>query len=120
MEKWLLFDGIALHAGNISPRNVERAAAIEADLAHAGLPVGNRAAMSAGVAADAIAIQLFPESGVGFANVRVGCEDVMQRGHNCILRLRDCTRLVYPDRLFKPESDGEAEENEAQFADFIC
>jgi len=40
MEERLLLDGVALHSGNIAPGNVESAAAIEANLADAGLAVG--------------------------------------------------------------------------------
>ena len=37
VEERLLFDGIALQSGGVSPGDVERAAAVEADLAYAGL-----------------------------------------------------------------------------------
>ena len=62
---------------------------VEANFADAGLSLGNRAAVAAGIAAHAIAIQLLPESGVGFADAIVGRQNVVQRGHNYILRLRD-------------------------------
>jgi hypothetical protein len=42
-----------------SPGNVERSTPVEADFADPRLPIGYRAAMSAGVAAHPIAVQLF-------------------------------------------------------------
>lgn len=87
MEEWLLLDGIALHSGNVAVGNVERAAVIEANLADAGLSVGNRATVTAGITADAIAIELFPESGIAFADAGVGRQDVTQGGHNFIICL---------------------------------
>jgi hypothetical protein len=54
VEKRLLLDGIALRSGDVSPGNVELAAAVEADFADAGLAFGNGAAVSAGEAAQAI------------------------------------------------------------------
>jgi hypothetical protein len=72
VEEWLLFDGIALDSGNVAPGNVELASAIEANFADSGLPFGNGAAVAAGIAAEAIAIQFFPESGIGFADAVAG------------------------------------------------
>ena len=72
VEEWFLLDGIALGSGNVSPGNVELASAIEADFANAGLSFGNGAAVTAGITAEVIAIQLFPESGIGFANAVAG------------------------------------------------
>ena len=54
VEERLLLDGIALHSGGVSPGDVELAAAIEADLADSGLAFGDRAAVAAGEAADAV------------------------------------------------------------------
>ncbi len=85
VEKRLFLDGVTLHSGNVSPGNVERATAVEANLADAGLSLGNRAAVAAGIATDAIAIQLFPKSGVAFAHALVRRQDVAQRGHSSIL-----------------------------------
>jgi hypothetical protein len=76
MEERLLLDGVALHSGNIAPGNVESAAAIEANLADAGLAVGNRTAVSAGIATNAIAIQLFPKTGVALADALTGGQNV--------------------------------------------
>src|ERR1700676_5468928 len=90
VEKWLLLDRIALHSGNIAPGNVKRAALVKANFADPRLPVGNRAAMSTGIAAHTIAIQLFPECPVALADASVGLKNVLQSGHRCILRLGDC------------------------------
>jgi hypothetical protein len=79
VEERLFFDGIALHPRGVSPGNVECAAAVEADLAHARLAFGNRAAVTAGKTADAVVVELFVESGVCLANSAV--EDVTEGGH---------------------------------------
>jgi hypothetical protein len=57
MEKGLLLDGIALHTADVAPGNVQRAALVIADLADSGLTLRNGATMSAGVAANPIAIE---------------------------------------------------------------
>jgi hypothetical protein len=62
---------------------------VEANLADTGLSLGNRTAVAAGIAAYSIAIQLFPKSWVAFADASVRSEDVVQRGHRHILRLRE-------------------------------
>ena len=59
VKKGLLFDGIALHSGDVSPGHVERATLIEPNFANARLPFVNGAAVSASVAANAIAIERF-------------------------------------------------------------
>jgi len=51
-----------LRSGGVSPGNVERAAAIVADFAYAGLAFRDGAAVSAGEAADAVVVELFVES----------------------------------------------------------
>jgi hypothetical protein len=79
MEERLLLDGIALHSSGVSPRDVEGAAAIEADFAHAGLALGNRAAVAARKTADAVVIKFFVESCVGLANSAV--QDVAEGRH---------------------------------------
>jgi hypothetical protein len=56
MKKRFLFDGIALHSGDVSKRSVKRAALIEANLADSRLSVRYGAAMAAGKTAHAIAI----------------------------------------------------------------
>jgi hypothetical protein len=68
VEKWLLFDGITLHPGDVSKRSIERAAMVETNLADPGLSVRDGAAMAAGKAPHAIAIQFFPERGGSFAD----------------------------------------------------
>jgi hypothetical protein len=45
--------------------------------------------VAAGIAAHAIAIQLFPKSRVALADAIVGSKNVAQRGHTYILRLWD-------------------------------
>ena len=87
MEKRLLFDRVTLDSGDIAPGNVERAAVVEANLADTGLSIGNRTAVAAGIAAHPIAIQLFPQSRVAFADALVSRQNVAQRGHTYILRL---------------------------------
>jgi hypothetical protein len=90
VKKWLLLDRIALHSGNVAPGNVKRAAMVKPNFADSGLPVGNWAAVSTGIAAHAIAIEFLPECRVAFADALVGRKNILQRGHPCILRLRDC------------------------------
>jgi hypothetical protein len=89
VEKRLLLDGVTLRSGDIAPGNVERATPVETNLADTGLSLRNRAAVAAGIAAHAIAIQLFPKSRVALADAIVGSENVVQRSHTYILRLRD-------------------------------
>jgi len=79
VKKRLLLNGIALHAGGVSPWNEEGAAAIEADFADSGLAFGDGAAVSAGEAADTIVVEFFVERGVGLADVVV--EDLAEGGH---------------------------------------
>jgi hypothetical protein len=71
VKKWLLLDRVALSSGGVSPRDIERAIAVVADLAHAGLAFGDGAAVSAGEAAHAVVFELFVKGGIGFANVLV-------------------------------------------------
>jgi hypothetical protein len=59
VEEWLLLDGITLHATDIAPWNIQRPTAVITNLAHAGLTVGNRACVAAGVTAHPIAVQFF-------------------------------------------------------------
>src|SRR4029077_13925907 len=61
MEEGLLLDRIALHAADIAPRDVEGSATVVTDLTYTGLPVGDRATMSACVATNTVAIQLLVE-----------------------------------------------------------
>src|SRR5215469_7521490 len=80
MEERLLLDRITLHTGGVSPRDIERAAAVVADFADSGLAVGNGAAMAAREAADSVVVESFVESRFGFADSLV--EDVAQGGQN--------------------------------------
>jgi hypothetical protein len=87
VEKRLLLNWVTLNSGDIAVGNIERATVIEANLADTGLSLGNRAAVAAGIAAHSIAIQLFPEGRVAFADSLVGSQNIAQRGHESILRL---------------------------------
>ena len=68
VEERLLFDGIALHSGGVSPGDVECAAAVEADFADAGLAFGDGAAVAAGKTADAVVVEFFVEGRIGLAD----------------------------------------------------
>jgi hypothetical protein len=68
-----------LHSSGVSPGSVESAAAVEADLAYAGLAFRNGAAVTAGKTADAVVIKFFVERGIGLANSLV--EDGAEGGH---------------------------------------
>jgi hypothetical protein len=72
MEKRLLLYRIALHPADIAPRNVQFAAAVEADLTNARLAVRDGAAVAAGIAPDTIPIHGLPE--VTLSNVL--CQDL--------------------------------------------
>ena len=65
VEEWLLLDWIALHAADVAVGHVQRPAAIEAHLADAKRAVGNRALVTAGVAAQAAAFDPLDELGRG-------------------------------------------------------
>jgi hypothetical protein len=79
VEEWLFLDGVALHAGGVSPGDEEFSAAIEADFADAGLAFGNGAAVAAGETADAVVVEFFVERRICLADSLV--EDVAQGGH---------------------------------------
>src|SRR5208283_4248281 len=55
VEERLLLNWVTLYPANITPGSVERSAAVEADFANPGLPVGDGAAMSAAIAANPVA-----------------------------------------------------------------
>ena len=59
VEERLLLNRVTLYPAHVAPRGVERSAAVEADFADPCLPVGYGAAMSAGIAAHPVAVQLF-------------------------------------------------------------
>jgi len=69
MKKWFLLDGIALHSADITPWHVELPALVIADFANPGLSFSNGTAVSAGEAANAIALNRFPQP--TFADVLV-------------------------------------------------
>jgi hypothetical protein len=79
VEKWFLLDWIALGSGGVSPGDIERSAAIEADFADAGLTIGDGAAMSAGETAHSVVGELLVEGGVCFADLLV--ENGAEGGH---------------------------------------
>ena len=79
VKKWLFLDRVTLGSGGVSPGDVERAAAIVADFAHAGLAFGDGAAMSASKAAHAVVGELLVEAGIGLANSLV--ENTAEGGH---------------------------------------
>src|SRR5665213_4339588 len=57
VEERLLLNWVTLYPADIAPGGVERSAAVEADFTNPGLPVGDGAAMSAGIAANPVAVQ---------------------------------------------------------------
>jgi hypothetical protein len=67
MEEGFLFDGIALHASDIAPRHIELPATIEADLADAGLAIGNGTGVATGKAAHAVAIEFLVQIALAHA-----------------------------------------------------
>jgi hypothetical protein len=79
MEKRFLLDGIALDSANVSPRNIQRSAAIVTNLANSRLTVGNRATMATGVTTHTVAIELFIKLASTLTHVLVN--DVTQGGH---------------------------------------
>jgi hypothetical protein len=85
VEEGLLLDGIALHAGGVSPRHVESSSPIKTNFADTGLAVGNWAAVAAGVAADAVVIEIFDEGRIGFSDALI--QNFTQGGHRDLLGL---------------------------------
>ena len=59
VEEGLLLDGVALHAADVSPGDIEGAVAIETNFADARLTFGDRAAVSASETAHTVPIELF-------------------------------------------------------------
>ena len=91
MEEWLLLDGVTLGSSGVSPGDVERAAAVVADFADAGLAFGDGAAVSAGEATDAVVLEFFVETGIGFADSLV--ENGTEGGHGDLLAILTLGRL---------------------------
>jgi hypothetical protein len=77
VKEGFLFDGIALHAANVSPGHVELTSLVESDFTNAGLSFGNWAAMSARETADPVALDWFVE--IAFPDVLI--QDFMEGGH---------------------------------------
>jgi hypothetical protein len=71
VKKWLLFDGIALRSGGVSPGNVKSAAPVIADFADARLAVGNGTTVSASEAAYPVLVKLFVKKRIGLTNALV-------------------------------------------------
>ena len=71
VEEGLLLDGVALHAADVSPGDVEFAPAVVTDLADTNLAFGNGAAVPAGIAAQTLAFEDFPEFGGTLVHVLV-------------------------------------------------
>jgi hypothetical protein len=79
VEEWLLLDRIALSSGNVSPGNVESAAAVVADFADARLAVGDGATVAAGEAANPAVVKLLVQARIGLMNSFV--EKTAKGGH---------------------------------------
>jgi hypothetical protein len=78
VKKRFLLDGIALHPADVSPRDIQRSAAIVTNFTDPRLPVWNRTAMAAGVTTHTITIELF----VKVALTDVFVNDVTQARHD--------------------------------------
>ena len=81
MKERLFFDGVALNSGDISPRNIESSATIETDFTNSWLSFRDRAAVTTGVTADAIAIEFFVE--IALTNPLI--DNFAQSGHTAKL-----------------------------------
>lgn len=107
VEERFLLNGVALHTTHITPGNVELTAAVEPDFAHTGLAVRDGAAVAAGEAPHAIAVELFIE----LALTDVFIKDVSKARHNSWLLgappvKRYSTPLVRP-KATSPKGGGE-------------
>ena len=78
VKKRLFLDGIALHSADISPRDIQRSAAIVTNFTDPRLPVWNRTAVAASVTTHTITIELF----VKLALTHVFVNDVTQARHD--------------------------------------
>jgi hypothetical protein len=78
VEERLFLDRVTLHAGYITPGDVELAAAVEPHLANSGLALGNGALVAAGVTTDTVPFNGLPE----VADPGVGGEDFGEGGHD--------------------------------------
>jgi hypothetical protein len=61
MEEGLLLDGVALHAGHVTPGNVQHATLVVTNFADPRLPLRNWAAMATGKTPNSVAIQFLVE-----------------------------------------------------------
>jgi hypothetical protein len=77
VEKWLLFDRVALHSAGVAPGNVQGPAAVVANLADTRLALWDRAAVTTGKTAHAVAIKPL----VKFALADIFVNDIPQRRH---------------------------------------
>ena len=77
VKEGLLLDRIALHSADVAPRHVKSTALVVTDFADARLAIGNRATVTAGIAAHPVSVQLLVE--LALTNVLV--DDVAKRGH---------------------------------------
>ena len=104
VEEWFLFDWVTLGSGGVSPRDVERAAAIVADFADSGLAFGDGAAMSASEAAHAVVLELLDKRGIGFADLLV--ENGAEGGHGGSVSILTLGRGGASSRWLRPIFDG--------------
>ena len=74
MKEGLLFDGIALESGHVSPRHAEFAAHIRANFANAAFALADEATMAARDAADRVPLGIaeLAEGGALIEHVRLG------------------------------------------------
>src|SRR5215469_1509452 len=77
VEEWLLFDRVALHSAGVAPRNVQGPASVVANLADTRLALWDRAAVTTGKTAHAVAVK----SLVKFALAAIFVNDIPQRRH---------------------------------------
>ena len=91
MEERFFLNGIALYAAYIAPGYVKRPSTIETDFADTDLPVCNGTAMSARIAADAVAVELLVQLRGSFPDVPF--QNFLQGWHK---KLRPCTKQEYP------------------------
>src|SRR5437764_4862172 len=84
MEERLFLNGIALHSCGVSPGNVERAAAIEADFADSGLTFWDGAAVTAGETSDTVIVELLVKRRVRLADLQI--ENLTEGRHRILCR----------------------------------
>ena len=78
VKEWLLFDGVTLGAGSVSPGDKECAAPVVADLADSGLAFGDWATMTTGITAYPVAVEFL----VKFAFAHVLVDDIAKGSHD--------------------------------------